>query len=161
VPPLWARWVLSIAVGLAVLATIVIAVDRAGPEGVASESGTEAEVNRIADVAIAEDQAPHLAVLAADSTPVSALERAIAHDVRQRIADEQMVGPLQSVTCKPNGVGSAGRVPYRCTIRSAGIAYPFVGVADERRHRLAWCKVDPLPSSEAGMEVPVSAVCQA
>ena len=160
-PPLWARWVLASAVGLVVIATIVIAVDRAGPEGVASESATEAEVNRIADVAIAEDQAPHLAGLAADSSPMSALERAIAHDVRQRVADEQMVGPLQSVTCKPNGAASAGRIPYRCTIRSAGITYQFVAVVDERRHRLAWCKVDPLPTSEAGMEVPVSPVCRA
>jgi hypothetical protein len=159
--PLWARWVLAIAVGVAVIATIVIAVDRAGPEGVASEAGTEAEVNRIADVAIAEDQAPHLAGLAADSTPASALERAIANDVRQRIAHEQIVGPLQSVTCKADGAASAGRIPYRCTIRSAGIAYPFVGVVDERRHRLVWCKVDPLPTSEAGMEVPISAICRA
>ena len=159
--PLWTRWLLAVAVGVAVIPAIVIGVDRAGSEGVASEAGSEAEVNRIADLAIAEDQAPRSARLSAGSAPAPALERAIATDVHRRIAHQQIVGPLQSVTCKAAGTGGGGRIPYRCTIRSAGIAYPFVAVVDEGRHRLAWCKVDQLPSSEAGLEIPPSPQCRA
>ena len=159
--PLWARWALAAAVGIAVLATIVIATNRAGPEGVATEEGTEDEINRIADIAIAEDQAPHFANLSAGAMPASALERAIASDVRQRISDHNMVGPLQGVSCSATGPASAGRVPYRCTLRSAGVAYSFLAVVDEGRHRLTWCKVDPPAVAEAGTEIQVSARCRA
>ena len=48
--PLWARWAAAIVVAIAVIAGVVIAVNRAGPEGVAaSEGGAEAEVSREAD----------------------------------------------------------------------------------------------------------------
>jgi hypothetical protein len=159
--PLWARWALAAAVGIAVLATIVIVTNRAGPEGIATEEGTEDEINRIADIAIAEDQAPHSATLSAGAVPVSALERAIARDVRQRIADHNMVGPLQGVSCSATGPASVGRVPYRCALRSADVAYSFLAVVDEGGHRLTWCKVDPPATAEAGMEIPVSGLCRA
>jgi hypothetical protein len=158
---MWARWVLAIVLAAALLASIVIATDRAGPEGNTSEAAAEAEVNRLSDVAITEDQAPHSAALPAGSAPGAALERAIAGDVRQRIADQQLTGPLRRVTCSPAGASSAGRVPYRCTIASAGIVYPFQAVVDERRQRLTWCKIDPPPVAEASPEIPISASCRA
>jgi len=163
-PPLWARWALGIVIAAAVIATIVIAIDRAGPEVNTSEAGAEAEVNRISDIAITADQAPHSAGLPPSSAPAAALERAITSDVHQRIADGQLTGPLQSITCRTAGAGSAGRggrVPYTCTIRSAGITYPFVAVLDERRRRLTWCKIDPPPVANVGPEIPISASCRA
>jgi hypothetical protein len=160
-PPIWARWVLAIVVAVAAVASLVIAIDRAGPEGPTTEAGAEAEVNRVSDIAITEDQAPHFAGLPAGSAPAPALERAIASDVRQRIADAQLTGPLQSVTCRAAGAGSAGRDPYHCTVHSAGIAYPFLAVVDERGQRLAWCKIDPPPVSGVGPEIPISASCRA
>jgi hypothetical protein len=159
--PMWARWALAIVVGVAVIAGIVIAVDRAGPEGATTEAGAEAEINRISDIAISEDEAPRSAVLARGSAPVAALERAIAGDVRQRIADTQLTGPLQSVTCRPAGAASGGRSPYSCTVRSASIAYPFLAVLDDGRHRLTWCKIDQPAVANAGPEIPVSASCRA
>jgi hypothetical protein len=157
---MWARWVLVSLVAVAVIAYIVISVGRAGPEGAASEAGAEAEDNRIADITITEDQAPRVAPLPAGSAPVPALEQAISGDVRRRIADGQLTGPLQSVSCAQAGGGSAGRRPYRCSVRSADIAYPFLAVVDERAGRLTWCKVDQTPAG-GGPEVPVSAACRA
>ena len=158
--PLWARWALAIVVAMAVTAGIAIAIDRAGPPPSESEAGAEAEVTRAADIAIAEDEAPHLASLSPGSASASALEGAIARDIHRRIADGQLTGPLQSVACRAVGAGSAGREPYRCTVRSAGIAYPFLAVVDERRQRLAWCKVDRPPVVD-GPEIPISASCRA
>jgi hypothetical protein len=160
-PPIWARWVLATVLAAAVLAAIVIAVHRAGPEVNTSEAGAEAEVNRVSDIAITEDQAPHSASLPSGSAPASALERAIAGDVRHRIAGEQLTGPLQGIACKAAGAGRAGRDPYSCTVRSAGISYPFDAVVDAHRGLLTWCKVDPPPGTEAAPEIPVSASCRA
>jgi hypothetical protein len=159
-PPLWARWVLGALVAVAVIAGIVVATNRAGPEGIASEGSVEAEINRIADVSITEDEAPHFAGLSVGSAPAPALERAIANDVRQRIAADQLTGPLQGVICTSTGASRAGRRPYRCTVHSAGIAYPFLAVVDASRRRLTWCKVDSAPKAESGPEVPISPSCR-
>ena len=158
---MWARWLLAIVVAVAVIAGIVIAVDRAGPEAPTSEAGVEAEANRLADIAITEDEAPRVASLPAGSEPDAALERAIARDVRQRIAGGQLTGPLQDVSCSAAGAGSLGRYPYRCTVPSADIAYPFLAVVEQRRQRLTWCKIDQSPVPDAGPEIPISARCRA
>jgi hypothetical protein len=160
-PPIWARWALGTVLAAAVLATIVIAVERAGPEVNTSEASAEAEVNRVSDIAITEDQAPRSASLPSGSAPASALERAIAADVRHRIADAQLTGPLQGIACKAAGAGRAGRDPYSCTVHSAGISYPFDAVVDVRGRLLTWCKIDPPPVAGAAPEIPVSASCQA
>jgi hypothetical protein len=159
-PPLWARWAVGMVLAVAVIATVVIAVHRAGPEVNTSEAGAEAEVNRISDVAIGEDQAPHSTSLPAGAAPARALERAIDTDIRQRIAGDQLTGPLQHLACRAVAGTRAGRDPYRCTVRSAGFTYPFVAVLDTRRHRLTWCKVDPPPVANVGPEVPLSASCK-
>jgi hypothetical protein len=159
-PPMWARWLLASIVAVALIAAIVIAVHRAGPEAPASEAGAEAEANRVADVAITEDETPHSATLTAGSIPALALERAIASDVRRRIASGQLTGPLRSVRCTAGGTARAGRAPYRCTVRSSGINYPFLAVVDEGRRRMTWCKIDQSPVANVGPEVPISPSCQ-
>ncbi|HXP29259.1 MAG TPA: hypothetical protein VN804_05855 [Solirubrobacteraceae bacterium] len=159
-PPLWLRWVLATVVAAAVIAGIVIAVERAGPEGSATEAGAEAEINRLADITIGEDEAPHSAGLTASATSTVALERAISSNVRQRIDAHQLTGPLQGVECKASGRARAGRRPYRCTAHSAGIAYPFLAVVDVPARRLTWCKVDPQPPGGAGPEIPISESCR-
>ena len=138
----------------------MIATQRAGPEGSTSEAGAEAEINRIADLAITEDEAPHFAALAGGAASAAALEQAIAADVHKRIADRQITGPLESVRCRSSGTARAGRVPYRCAVRSSGIAYQFLGVVDETGRRLAWCKIDPPAPGGAGPEIPISASCR-
>jgi hypothetical protein len=157
---MWARWVLAILVGAALIAGIAILVNRVGPENSTSEAAVEAEDNRLADIAITEDEAPRFAGLPSQSEPAAALQRAVAGDIRQRIGDGRLTGPLQGVTCTVAGPSSSGRDPYRCTAHSAGIAYPFLAVVDTRRRRLAWCKVDE-PSEAGAPEIPISASCRA
>jgi hypothetical protein len=157
---MWARWALAVLVAGGAIAAIVIGTQRAGPEGSSSEAGAEAEINRIADIAISEDEAPHFAGLTSGSAPAAELERAIAGDVRRRIAAQQLTGPLQSVRCRPSGTARAGRAPYRCTVRSSGIDYQFLAVADEAARRLAWCKIDPSAPGSTGPEIPISASCR-
>ncbi|MGO9489150.1 MAG: hypothetical protein ACLQBB_09020 [Solirubrobacteraceae bacterium] len=159
--PMWARWLLASLVAVAVIAGIVIAVSRAGPESPTTEAGAEAETNRIADIAITEDETPRAAALSPGSTPASALQQAISADVRRRIAAGQLVGPLESVTCRADGTPSAGRAPYRCTVVSSKLAYPFLAVVDEHRQQLTWCKVDQPPVANAGPQIPISARCRA
>lgn len=160
--PLRARWAAAIIVAIAVIAGVVIAVNRAGPEGVASsEGGAEAEVSREADIVIAEDQAPRTAGLPAGAAPTSALQQAIAADVRRRISANQLTGPLQRVSCSAAGSASGGRSPYRCNVRSAGISYLFLAVIDEHARRLTWCKVDSSPAGAgSGPEIPISDRCR-
>jgi hypothetical protein len=160
-PPMWVRWALAVLVAAAIVVGIVIGIHRAGPEGPTSEAGAEAEINRVSDIAIAEDQAPRSAGLPVGVAPAVALERAITSDIRRRIATAKLTGPLQRIGCAASGAGSAGRDPYRCTVRSAGLTYPFLAVIDEHSRRMTWCKVDPPPVAGVGPEIPISASCRA
>jgi len=160
-PPLWLRWLLAAGVAVAVIVSIVIATDRAGPPSPSSEAGAEQEANRVADIAITEDQAPRSAPLLAGAGLTSSLRQAIAGDVRRRISSGGLTGPLQGVSCSASGTASAGRSSYRCTARSDNIAYPFLAVFDERTKLFTWCKVDQQPAGETTPEIPVSPSCRA
>lgn len=161
--PLWARWLLTILVFALAAAAIVIVVHdvNTGNGAIRSEADAEAEADREGQVAIRQDEAPHVASLGAGANAQAALEHAIAADARGRIAHGQITGPLQRVHCAAAGRAHAGRRPFSCTVHSAGIAYPYMAVADERTKQLAWCKVDPPPTPGAPLEVPVSASCRA
>jgi len=161
--PLWGRWLLTILVFALAAAAIVIVVHDANTSNraSASEADAEAEADREGQVAIRQDEAPHVASLAAGASARVALERAIAADARGRIAHGQLTGPLQSVHCAAAGHAHADRRPFSCTVDSAGVSYPYMAVADQRAKRLTWCKVDPPPTAGAPLEVPVSASCRA
>lgn len=169
-PPLWMRWALAIAgfaVLIAVIAIVVHSVNHSSsnaPGSSASEARAEAEANREGQIVVEQDQAPHTAVLHPEETittaaTTAALERAIITDVQARITDSQLTGPLQGIRCQATGAPRAGRQPFHCTVRSAGIEYPFLAVADPRDKILTWCKFDPSPEAGVG-EVPVSARCR-
>jgi hypothetical protein len=156
---MWPRWLVASAVAAGLLVGLVLAVHRAGPEGPTSEAQAEAETNRIADIAITEDEAPHFATLPQSLPAAIALKQAIGGDARSRIASGQLGQPLQSVMCQVSGTSSSGRTPYHCAVRSAGVSYPFIAVADQHARRLVWCKVDK-PAVAGGPEVLVSARCR-
>jgi hypothetical protein len=161
-PPLWAKWLITIAVFAIGVAAIVIAVhDGAAGGSHQSEAAAVAEANRVGRVVAEEDQAPHTSALASGVPALAGLERAITRDVRARISHGELTGPLQSVRCRPGGPARAGRRPFDCTVHSAGIEYPFLAVLDERALELTWCKVDPSPLPGNPPEVPVSPRCQA
>jgi hypothetical protein len=164
-PPLWARWAITISVFALVIAAIAIVARSGGSESNGSSPSEEAlavaEANSEGRTAIAEDEAPHSSRLRPGIAVQPALQSAIVADVRGRIRTGQLTGPLQSVSCRASGPAKAARLPYSCTVRSAGIDYLFVGVADERALELTWCKVDPPPAAKDPLEVPVSPSCRA
>jgi hypothetical protein len=159
--PLWARWLITVLVFV-----VLIFVGRGfihnseGASGPSSaELKAEAEANREGDIVVEEDQAPHTASLRPGAQGRVALEAAIAADAHNRVQSGELTGPFQSVRCAVSGSPRAGRQAFRCTVRSAGIAYTFLAVLDEPAHQLTWCKVDP-PANGA-TAIPVSARCRA
>jgi hypothetical protein len=156
---MWARFLLAAIVAAGAIAFIVIRVERAGPEGSSSEAAAEAEANRLADIAVTEDEAPHSAAISSGSA-TAMLEQSIASDVRARISSRQLSGPLDGVSCRETSDAHAGRTPYSCTARSAQVSYPFVAVVDMQRRQLTWCKVDPPATAGAGPEVLISSRCR-
>jgi hypothetical protein len=159
--PLWARWLLTI---LAFVVLILVGRgfvhNSEGASGPTSaERRAESEANREGDIVVEEDQAPHTASPRAGVSTRVALEYAIAADVHSRIQSGELTGPFQSVRCAASGSPHSGRQPFKCTVRSASIAYPFLAVLDEPAHQLTWCKVDP-PANGA-TAIPVSPRCRA
>jgi len=163
--PLWARWLTTIGVYLVLLAVAVLLVHKLASSSSSARSPAEAhavaEANNVGRIAISEDEAPHVATLAAGASPAGGLERAISADVRRRIADGELTGPLQSIHCTAGAGQRAGRVGFSCTVISAGITYPFLAVADASTHELTWCKLDRASAGDAALEVPVSPRCMA
>ncbi len=164
--PLWGRWLVTIVVYGVAIAAVVIVI-RGGVSGggggvtTQSEAKAEAQANHEAQIVIEEDQGPHVATWRSHTPAPIALKDAITGDVNARIATQQLTGPLQSVHCAPSGAASTGRVAYRCTVTTAGIAYPFLAVADRHAGRLTWCKVDPPPSFGGSTTIPISSRCKA
>jgi hypothetical protein len=157
--PLWARWVITICVYVVVIGVVVVVVHHLASEGnradTKAEASAQAEANKEGQVAIAEDQAPHSASLTRGASVIGSLERAIASDVRRRIAHGELTGPLQSVHCARSGPATA----FTCTATSAGIGYEFRAAANAIKTAITWCKVDKAPAGDAALEVPVSASC--
>jgi hypothetical protein len=126
-----------------------------------SERSAALEADREGQIVIAEDQAPHTSPLRSGAPTRVALQRAISLDMDSRIRHGALTGPLQGVSCTPAGQRHSGRQAFHCTARAAAIAYPVLGVVDERTRQLTWCKVDPSPVSNGPQEVPVSPRCRA
>jgi hypothetical protein len=155
--PLWARWVLAIVLfaGLGIGAYFVA-------HGHDSTAPTEdalgtVEANREGQIVVRQDQAPHQTRFGRTASPRQALVRAIAADVRARIASHNLTGPLETVRCSSAPSRRRGREPFVCTVTSASIGYTFYGVADQRARTLTWCKQDAV--ALAGLSVPLSPRC--
>jgi hypothetical protein len=160
-PPLWARWLLTI-LTFAVLTLAVVVFVHDHSEGTSaptkSEREAEVEANREGNVVIEEDQAPHTARLGAGMATLTALERALSGDARDRVRSGNLTGPFQSVRCEAKGATPTNRA-FRCTVRAASVNYPYLAVLNTHTRQFTWCKLDPPPVSGAP-EVPVSARCK-
>jgi hypothetical protein len=161
-----ARWLIAIVGAAVAITAVVIVVRSAGTEGAGSGGGTPqeeataaAEANNEARTVINHDQAPHTTRIASGEPLLPALRQAITGDVHARIGHGELTGPLQSVSCHAQPARGQ-RQPFACTVRSAGIPYPFLAVADEAAGTLTWCKEDP-PAPGERSEVPVSPSCRA
>jgi hypothetical protein len=161
-PPLWARWLVTVVVfAIVIVAVAIVARSGGSVESQKSEAVAEAEANDEGRIAISQDEAPHAAALKPGLSALTALERAIAADVRSRIGHGELTGPFAGVSCQTAGSARAGRRPYTCTARSAGLNYPFEAVFSERSLTLTWCKVDPPAEPREPLEVPLSPRCRA
>jgi hypothetical protein len=143
-----------VVIGAVVLVVHDLASERSGA-GTKAEASAQAEADKEGQVAIAEDQTPHSTNLARGASVIGSLERAIAGDVRHRIAHGELTGPLQGVHCARRGPMTA----FTCAVKSAGIGYEFRAAASARSPTITWCKVDKAPAGDAALEVAVSPRC--
>jgi hypothetical protein len=159
--PLWARWLLTLFAFALLIVAIRIVASRSVTSTAESSPTAEAEANRVGELVVATDEAPHSSPLRAGAPVGSALQSAIAIDVHSRIRHGELTGPLRSVRCAPSGGSRAGRRPFSCTVLSAGISYTFLAVADEHARTLTWCKSDPAPTSSGQPTAQINSRCQA
>jgi hypothetical protein len=159
-PPLWVRWLLTLLAFALLIVVIRIVASRSTNSTAESSPTAEAEANRVGELVVTSDEAPHSSPLRADTPMGSALQSAIAADVHSRIRHGELTGPLQSVRCAPSGQPRAGRRPFSCTVLSAGISYTFLGVADERTRMLTWCKSDLAPTASGPPAAQISRRCR-
>jgi hypothetical protein len=160
--PLGWRWVLTFLMLSSITATLIIGVHEANHDRAAvTNPQALAESDRVGQIAVAEDEAPHTANLRRGASTVRVLEAGITGDMRLRISQRQLAGPIQDVSCHASGRTRMGRTPYRCTVSAADFNYPFFAVADPRTRLVTWCKYDTPPSDVPALNVPVSADCRA
>jgi hypothetical protein len=156
--PLWARWGLSLIVAIALVVALVVFVDRHNNDNLAPESPTAAlRANREAEIVVSQDQAPHVVKLAATIPPKAAFTRVIRAEMNNLLAHGEIDGPFDRVTCATAGSGP-GVTGYRCTGEADDVNYIFLGVTDQRAHRITYCKRDPPPIPSEN--IPISRRCQ-
>ena len=157
-PPLWARWVLSIGIGLILLLALILFVEHNNTDSEATQNPAAVErANREAAAVVAEDQAPHVAAVAAAEGAGHALAKAVHADMTSLINRGVLEGPLGRTWCARSGA-AGGRQAFRCTAVAGGLNYAFVGVVDARARRLTYCKRDAPPAPS--VNVPVSPRCR-
>jgi hypothetical protein len=154
---MWAKWVLSFAVGAILLVALIIFVDHHNTDSPPSQNlAAQTQANREAEIVVERDQAPHVIKLAPGLSPGAGLTRTVRATIAGLVNKGIIEGPLQRVRCTPSDHGA--RVALSCVATANGVNYDFVGVADVRAHRLTYCKRDepPIPT----MNIPVSARCR-
>jgi hypothetical protein len=157
-PPLWARWVLSLGIGLILVVALILFVEHNNSNSEATQSPAAVlRANREAEVVVTQDQAPHVAAVAPGASAHAAVVKAVRSDVTGLINRGIVDGPLTRVTCARAGT-RAGRLGFRCAAVANGITYPFLGVVDVAARRVTYCKRDAPPTPS--LNIPVSRRCR-
>ena len=157
-PPLWARWTISIVIGVVVVVLLVrfVSHHNNNAEANISTAGERQELQQ-ARTLVGQDQAPRVAAIASGSTAQATLIAAVRHEMKRKIAVGTIDGPLNSIACHQTTT-KGSRSAYTCSVKAAGTAYPFMAVADAGAHHVVYCKRDlpPIPSEN----IPVSHRCR-
>lgn len=156
-PALWMRWAISIAVGVALIAALVVFVENNNSSSEATGSAKSlAREDREAHVIVGADQMPHTIQLASGQSVQAGFVAAVHADIRHRLKTGNIQGRVQKVGCHRSGA-RRGRVAYSCIAQVQNVKYPFVGVYTAKSKRITYCKRDlpPIPSEN----IPVSARC--
>src|SRR5712691_8347203 len=142
--PLWLKWVLTLFVFAALSVAALIFLHRSGEANLpaAEPDAAESQANHLGQVVTKQDQAVHRAELSRAFAPRLALEHAIRADVHTLVAQHDIAGPVQHVTCQGVSRRRPHRLPFRCQALAGGFNYPFAGVADLTARELSWCKDD-------------------
>ena len=157
-PALWMRWAISIVVGVAVIAALVVFVDHNNNNSEAKGSAKSLErENQEAEIIVGADQVPHTVALKRGQSVDARLVAAVRADIRHRLKTGNIQGRVQKIDCHRSGAGS-GRVAYSCIAQVQNVKYPFVGVFTAKSKRITYCKRDepPVPSEN----IPVSPRCR-
>jgi hypothetical protein len=158
-PTLWQRYLLSATVAAVLLAALVIYVNGHNTDSPpSSDPAAAVQANREAEILVAQDQAPHVAGLPAGREAGTALVRVLRADMVRRISRGQIEGPVQRAVCRPRGSSTGLRRAFSCTVEAGHVGYPFLGVVDQARRRITYCKRDPPPVPTD--DVPVSGRCR-
>jgi hypothetical protein len=159
--PLWLQWVIPFAVAAIVVLALVLFVNyetNSVPQIASVTANAAKEQNRIDTVLVQQQQAPHVAKVAAGQSGVAALRRSITTWMTNQISRGNMNGPIKHLSCRTAAGSTSGRLVYSCELTaSAALTYPFDGVIQRSTGAITWCQrvTPPVPS----MNVPVSPRC--
>ena len=156
-PALWMRYAVSIVIGGAVIAALIVFVDHNNSNSQANSSPKALEREyQYAQVVIGAEQAPHTVAVARGQSAQPAVVAAVRTSMRHRVKTGNVSGHLQQVRCQTSGA-RAGRVAYRCVAKAGNVNYPYVGVFTKATRRVTYCQRDapPIPTER----IPVSARC--
>jgi hypothetical protein len=156
-PALWLRWAISIIVGVALIAALVVFVEHNNNNSEAKGSAKSLErENQEAQVIVGADQVPHTVRLKRGQSAPAGMVAAVRADIHHRLKTGNIQGRLQKIGCHRSGA-RAGRVAYSCVAQVQNVKYPFVGVYTAKSKRITYCKRDlpPIPSEN----IPVSPRC--
>jgi hypothetical protein len=158
--PLWLRYVVSAAVAVALVVALVVYVNGHNTDSPPSSNPAAAvQANREAEILVAQDQAPHVVKAPSRLRPGAALVRVLRADMRRRILQGQIDGPVQRAACRSAGGAARTAHAFSCTVEAGHVTYPFLGVVDQPARRITYCKRDPPPAPSDN--VPVSRLCRA
>ena len=156
---MWAKFAVSLTVGVILLVALIIFVNHNNTNSNATLTPSEqAKVNREAEKVVAADQAPQVAALKHGESPHAAFVHTV-HTAMASLVNKGVIdGPLQRVRCTRHG-GTASRQAFTCIGTADNVNYDYVGVVQVSTHNLTYCKRDepPVPSQN----IPVSAACRA
>ncbi|MGH2871519.1 MAG: hypothetical protein ACRDL5_03545 [Solirubrobacteraceae bacterium] len=145
-PPLWAQWVISLAVAATLIVLLVLFVTaNSGNYSVAKLLPSAVQrADQQDEVLTAQDQAPHLVALGSAGDPRGELVHAIRSDMLKRISSGQIDGTLQRASCRRTG-GAAGAPAFACLATAASVNYMYAGVVHVGDRQLVWCRHDEPP----------------
>lgn len=159
--PLWVQFGLTFGVAGALIVAVVLYVHHVGnstnQEAPVTSAKAVKEENREANILVRQDQAPHVAKLAANVSAADGLRTAVLKYMQHQVQIGVISGPISKSSCVPRTGGSSTRQALSCDVTAANVTYPFFGVVEPATRQITYCKKDapPIPS----MNVPISARC--
>jgi hypothetical protein len=159
--PTWLQWVIPFGIaGVLVIAVVVFVQHETNdsPQYALPNQNELVQQNREDAELVRQQQAPRVARLVAGVAPTAGLRTAVVRYMNYEVNHGVMDGPVASSSCHPVSGGSdSSRLVLTCSVKAAGVTYPFLGVVQPAVKRITYCQrvAPPVPS----MNIPVSKRC--